>query len=98
MEGQNERNIGSPRGKPRQWWYQVVIPLTVDKVPPATSDEAIDARCEVIVLVGWPRAQPKNPHALRLLKDREPTAHVRRQDRGLDTRLRQTPSHLVNVR
>src|SRR5260370_13096292 len=73
-------------------------PLTVDKVPPATSDDAIDAWREVIVLVGRPRAHPADAYALQLLNGREPTAHIRRQDRDLDARLRQTPSHLVDVR
>src|SRR5258708_17696061 len=98
VEGQNERNTGSPRSKHRQWWYQVMIPLTVDKVPPATSDDAIDAWREVIVLVGRPRAHPADPYALQLLNGREPPAHIRRQDRDLDSRLPQTPSHLLAVR
>src|SRR5258708_8897651 len=92
VEGQNERNTGSPRSKHRQWWYQVMIPLTVDKVPPATSDDPIDAWREVIVLVGRPRAHPAHAYALQLLNGREPTAHFPHQDRYLHSLLPHTPS------
>src|SRR5260370_7771240 len=92
VEGQNERNTGSPRSKHRQWWYQVMIPLTVDKVPPATSDDAIDAWREVIVLVGRPRAHPADAYALQLLNGREPTPHIPRPDRDLHALLPQLPS------
>src|SRR5260370_8141756 len=80
VEGQNERNTGSPRSKHRQWGYQVMIPLTVDKVPPTTIDDAIDAWREVIVLVGRPLAHPANPYPLPPLNGREPTPHVRLPD------------------
>src|SRR5260370_36856969 len=73
-------------------------PRTVAQAHPAESDDAIDAWREVIVLVGRPRAHPADAYALQLLNGREPPAHIRRQDRDLDARLRQTPSHLVDVR
>src|SRR6266567_4861469 len=75
-----------------------MISLTVDKVPLTTCDEAIDAWRKVIVLVGRPGTHPKNLHALRFLNGRQPTAHIRRQDRDLDARLRQATPHLVDVR
>src|SRR5437899_824216 len=97
MEGEDERNVGSPRSKHRQRWYKVVISLTMDKVPPTTSDDAIDARREVVVLVGRPGAHPADAHALRLFNGRQPTAHIRRQDGDFDARLRQATPHLVDV-
>src|SRR6266849_4609637 len=84
MKGDYIRDPGSQCPKHCKWCYEVMVPLAVDKVPRSTSNEAIDAWREVVVLIGRPGTNPVNLHTLRLLNDGESAAQVRRQDCDLN--------------
>src|SRR5579883_1284799 len=97
MKGEYERHIGPPCAQHRQWRNQVMIALAVDEIPAFLTDEAIDAGREEVILLLRPCPYPIGAYALGLLKGRQLSAHIRRQNRNLDAGPYQAPANLIDM-